>query len=144
MIWSRPMYPILSLLLGLALAAGGGELFLRGVVGLAKWLRVPATLIALTIAAFATSAPELSVAINSAQAGRPELALGDALGSNIVNIGLVLGVACLIGGTARPDGRLLRDVAAATLAPLLTMALLHDGRLGQLIRLRPGARVRCG
>jgi cation:H+ antiporter len=124
------MHPILSLLLGLTLAAGGGELFLRSVVGLAQRLRVPAALVALTLAAFATSAPELAVAISAAQAGSPELALGDTLGSNIVNIGLVLGLAYLIGGTTRSDGRLLREVAAATLAPLLTMALLHDGRLG--------------
>jgi cation:H+ antiporter len=70
---------IVSLLLGVALAALGGELFVRGAVGLSVWARVPAGVIGTTVAAFATSSPEMSVAIQAARAGRSEIALGDAI-----------------------------------------------------------------
>ena len=84
------------LLGGLACAALGGEVFLRGAVGFARWLRVPDGVVGATVAAFATSAPELSVAVRAGLAGTPEVSLGDALGSNVVNVGLVLGLALLL------------------------------------------------
>lgn len=72
----------LALILGFAAAAVGGELFVRGAVGLAKWLRIPAGIIGATVAAFATSSPELTVSITAALAGSPQIALDDPLGSN--------------------------------------------------------------
>ena len=89
--------PWLVLLAGLVLAFVGGELFLRGVVGIAAWLRIPKALAAATLGAFATSSPEISVAINAGLAEEGSVALGDALGSNIVNVGLVLGLVLCIG-----------------------------------------------
>ncbi|MCH9720450.1 MAG: sodium:calcium antiporter, partial [Actinomycetia bacterium] len=83
------------LLLGSVLAGVGGEFFVRGLVTLGVWWRVPPGIVGATVGAFATSAPEMSVAVNSAVAGRPEIALGDVLGSNVVNIGLILGIALL-------------------------------------------------
>ena len=100
------MHPILSLVLGLACAALGGELFVRGAVGLARWARVPAGIVGATVAAFATSSPELSVSINAARAGTPQIALGDALGSNVVNVGLILGLALLFGPIKGGEGSL--------------------------------------
>jgi cation:H+ antiporter len=81
---------------GVALAALGGEFFVRGSVGLAKWLRIPAGIVGATIAAFATSSPELSVSVLASLDGRPEIALGDAAGSNLVNLGVVLGFTVLL------------------------------------------------
>ncbi len=63
-------------------AGGGGELFVRGTVGLAKTLRISPGIVAATVAAFATSSPELTVSINAALHGTPRIALGNALGSN--------------------------------------------------------------
>lgn len=121
------MPPWLSLVLGIAAAAIGGELFLKGVVGVASWARVPAGIIGATVAAFATSSPEVAVAVQATLAGAPQIALGDALGSNVVNIGLVLGLVLLFGPIQAADGSLRRDLPVALLAPVATGLLLLDG-----------------
>ncbi len=119
------------LLVGVVLAALGGELFVRGAVGAAAWARIPAGLVAVTIAAFATSTPELSVGIQAALAGKPELAVGDALGSNVMNVGLVLGAALLFGAVAESRARIRRELSVALVAPVLTLLALVDGRLAR-------------
>lgn len=115
--------------LGLVCAAIGGELFVRGVVGIAEAARIPAGIVGATVAAFATSSPEVSVAISSALSDRPQLALGDALGSNVVNVGLVLGATILIGPIRIGEGAIRRDLTAALVLPLLTVVLAADGEL---------------
>ncbi len=122
----------LTLVLGVLAAAAGGELFVRGAVGLAAWLRVPAGIIGATVAAFATSTPEFSVALNAATAGQPEIPLGDALGSNVTNIALILGLAILLMPLAANRGDLRRDLPFAFVAPAITGLLLVDGRLGRV------------
>ena len=87
-----------ALVFGVICAGIGGELFVRGTVGLAHWSRILPGIVAATVAAFATSSPELSVSISSAIAGKPQIALGDALGSNVVNVALVLATALAISG----------------------------------------------
>jgi cation:H+ antiporter len=117
------------LFLGVVAAAFGGEFFVRGAVGLASWARVPAGIIGTTVAAFATSSPEMSVAIQSAAAGEPEIALGDALGSNVINLAVVLGITILLGPLAVVRREVGRDLTVAALAPVLTLAVLVDGRM---------------
>jgi cation:H+ antiporter len=118
---------LVILLLGLGFAGGGGELFVRGAVGGATAARVPPGIVGATVAAFATSSPELSVAISSGLEGQSELALGDALGSNVVNIGLVLGIVLLVGAIRVGGGVIRRDIAAALAIPMVTLALILDG-----------------
>ena len=101
----RAMMPYLLFALGVVFAAAGGELFVRGVVGVARQTRVPAGIVAATIAAFATSGPELAVSVLAALDGAPQLGLGDALGSNVVNLALVLGLTLLAAGVQRPRDR---------------------------------------
>lgn len=120
------------LLVGLLCAGGGGELFIRGIVSLAAWARIPAGIVGATIAAFATSSPELSVAISSAQAGTPTISVGDAVGSNIVNLGAVLGIALLISSTAAPREGMKRDFPVALLTPFVIGLLAMDGNLSRL------------
>jgi len=122
----------LTLLGGVLCAAAGGELFVRGVVGVARWARVSAGIIGATFAAFATSSPELSVAVTSALDGTPEISLGDALGSNVVNIGLVLGVALLFGALHAPRDAVKRDFPVALLVPVLIGLLAYDGTLSRM------------
>ncbi len=117
---------------GIGCAAFGGELFLRGAVGTASALRIAPAIIGVTVAAFATSSPELSVAISSGLEGRSQISLGDALGSNIVNIALILGIALLISDIPVSSGTIRRDVSAAVLIPLLTGFFLLDGTLSRL------------
>jgi cation:H+ antiporter len=119
------------LLIGLACAGVGGELFVRGAVGIATGLHIPPGIVGATVAAFATSSPELSVAIGSALQDESALALGDALGSNVVNIGLVLGAALLVGSMSVGAGTLRRDLGAAIALPVVTVVLVVDGSIGR-------------
>jgi cation:H+ antiporter len=123
---------ILFLILGLVCAGGGGELFIRGAVGLASWARIPAGIVGATVAAFATSSPEFSVAISSSLAGNPQISVGDVIGSNIVNIGAILGIALLISPTAAPREGLRRDFPIALLTPFAIGLLALDGSLSRL------------
>ncbi|HAT71770.1 MAG TPA: sodium:calcium antiporter [Elusimicrobia bacterium] len=120
-----------ALLLGIAFAGIGGELFVRGAVGLASWARVSPGIIGVTIAAFATSSPELSVAINAALAGKPQITLGDALGSNVVNIALILAMALVISRIQSPRDSIKRDFPVAFLIPIITGVLCLDGKLSR-------------
>lgn len=122
----------LILLAGLACAATGGHFFLHGTVGLARAWRLSAAMIGATVAAFSTSSPELSVAIGSALAGTPEISLGDALGSNVVNVALILGGALLLGPIRCSTESVRRDLAAAVVAPVLVGLLAADGILTRL------------
>ena len=82
----------LFLLGGFALLLVGGEFLVRGSVGIALKLRVSKVVIGLTLVAFATSAPELLVSVVAATRGKSDIALGNVIGSNIANIGLILGL----------------------------------------------------
>ncbi|MBN1567502.1 MAG: sodium:calcium antiporter [Acidobacteria bacterium] len=126
------MYDYLSLILGVGCAAAGGELFVRGAVGLARWARISPGIIGATVAAFATSSPELSVAVNAAIAGKPQISLGDALGSNVVNVALILGIALLFSGVQSSRGSVKRDFRVAMLAPVIIGILFFDGKLSRL------------
>lgn len=126
------MSDYLILLAGLVAAGVGGEFFVRGLVGVAHWARVPAAIVGATIAAFATSSPELSVAVLSALDGRPELSLGDALGSNVVNIAVVLGAVLVIAPLHAPRDTLRRDFSVALLVPVLIGIFAVDGEISRL------------
>jgi cation:H+ antiporter len=86
------MSDYIALLIGIVCAGAGGELFVRGNAGA---LRISPGIIAATNAAFATSGLGSTVAINSALQGTPRIALGDGLGSNVVNVALILAAAVL-------------------------------------------------
>jgi cation:H+ antiporter len=126
------MNDYIALVLGVACAGIGGELFVRGAVGLALWARVSPAIIGTTIAAFATSSPELSVSINAAMAGKPQITLGDALGSNVVNVALILALALVISGIQSPRDSIKRDFPVALLIPVITGVLFLDGELSRL------------
>lgn len=123
--------PYIALALGLVCAAGGGELFVSGTVGIARAARVAPSVIAATIAAFATSSPELTVAIQSGLAGEPQISLGDALGSNVANFALIFGVALLFGPLAIIRAQVTRDFAVAVAVPAALGAMLMDGLLSR-------------
>ena len=122
---------LLALLAAVPAAALGGSAFLKGVLGIAAWLRLPKLLVATTLAAFATSSPEMAVSSLAALSGEPEIGLGDALGSNIVNVGLILGLTLQFGSLAANPSELRRDFAVALFVPVLTMVLALDGTLSR-------------
>jgi cation:H+ antiporter len=126
------MNDYIALTLGIVCAGIGGEFFVRGAVGLARWARVSPGIIGATIAAFATSSPELAVAVNSALVGRPQISFGDALGSNVVNVALILAVALLISGIQSPRDTIKRDFPVALLIPVVIGVLFLDGVVSRI------------
>src|SRR3989337_209241 len=126
------MNDYVALSMGVICAGIGGELFVRGAVGLAHWARISPGIIGATIAAFATSSPELSVSINAALAGEPQIAFGNALGSNVLNVALILALALVISGIQSPRDSVKRDFSVALLIPVITGVLFLDGELSRL------------
>lgn len=126
------MSDYLSLIFGIVCAGIGGELFVRGAVGLAFWARVSPGIVGATVAAFATSSPELSVSVTAAASGYPQIGLGDALGSNVVNAALILGLALMISGIQCPPASIKRDFPVAIAVPVITGLLLLDGEISRL------------
>ena len=84
-------------LLGLILIVLGGEYLLKSAVGISNRMNLSKVVIGMTVVSFATSAPELIVSIDAALLSHPDIALGNVVGSNIANLGLVLGIIALIG-----------------------------------------------
>lgn len=87
---------IVLLVVGLAMLIVGGDLLVRGATDLARLLGVSELIIGLTVVAFGTSAPELAVNVLAAFEDKGEISFGNIIGSNIANIGLILGVAAMI------------------------------------------------
>lgn len=94
----------LYVFLGLALLVVGGEFLVRSSVALSFKLHLSKMVIGLTVVSFATSAPELLVSLQAAVNGFSDIALGNVLGSNIANIGLVLGITAIISPLAIDKG----------------------------------------
>ena len=90
------MASFLFVLLGITLLLFGGASLVRGASGIAESLNVPSIIIGLTVVAFGTSAPELVINITGALQGKTDLAFGNAVGSNLANFGLVLGIAAIM------------------------------------------------
>lgn len=90
------MQDFLFVVAGLALLIVGGNWLLKAAVALSLKLSIPKIVIGMTVVSFATSAPELIVSVNAALDGFPDLALGNVVGSNIANLGLVLAVTILL------------------------------------------------
>jgi cation:H+ antiporter len=84
--------PILALIAGLCGLIWGADKFVNGSVGIARSLGVSSLVIGLTVVSIGTSAPEIIVSINAALKNSGGLAVGNAIGSNLANIGLVLGI----------------------------------------------------
>ena len=116
---------------GLLLLIGGGEWLVRGASRLASLLGVPPVVIGLSVVAFGTSAPELAVSVLSAYRGQPDIAVGNVVGSNIVNILLILGLSAVVAPLA-VSARLIKEVPMMIGTALLFFALAYDGKLTRL------------
>jgi cation:H+ antiporter len=134
------MNDYLALILGVVCAGLGGEVFLRGTVSVGRWMRVSPAVIGATLAAFATSSPELAVGTRAALAGVPEISLGDVLGSNVVNVALILALVLCISGIVTPRQSIRRDFPVALIVPIVIGLLSLDGRLSRW----DGALLLCG
>ena len=121
--------PVIAVVLGLALLVWGAERFVLGASALARNFGVPPLLIGLTIVGIGTSAPEMFVSATAAWQGNPGVAIGNAIGSNIANVGLVIGVTALIVPVSVRSRTLKREFLLMFAVLLLAGALLLDERL---------------
>ena len=124
--------PFLLLLAGFVVLGVAGEALLRGAVTVAAKLSVPPLIIGLTIIAFGTSAPELTVSLNAALNGQPDISLGNVIGSNIANILLVLGMMAVVSPFFVAQGTLGRDGGFMLIVSLALLALGFVGRISPL------------
>lgn len=119
----------LLLLGGLAVLIVGGELLVRGAVGIASKFKLSPLVIGMTIVSFGTSAPELIVSLKAAMDGFPEIAIGNVVGSNIANIALVLGLTAIILPVPVAVATLKRDWPSMMFVSLLFFFFILDGTL---------------
>jgi len=110
----------------------GADRFVVGAAGVARSLGVPPLVIGLTIVGFGTSAPEMIVSAVAAWQGNPGLSVGNAIGSNITNIGLVLGVTSMITPLAVHSQTLKRELPVLLATMALSLGLLMDRTLSRV------------
>lgn len=122
---------VLMLFGGIALLSAGAEWLVRGSAALALSLRVSSLVVGLTVVAFGTSAPELVVSIHTGLTGRPEIALGNVIGSNILNVLLILGASALIVPLTVSSQIVRFDVPIMIGASLLIPAFAWDGSINR-------------
>jgi len=115
---------VLFIVLGLALLVLGGNWLLKSAVGLSLKLNISKLVIGLTVVSFATSAPELIISVKSALDGFSDIALGNVVGSNIANIGLVLGAVLLINAVNVERNFYVTDWPMKILASFLLFGFL--------------------
>lgn len=117
---------------GLLALIWGADRFVHGAAATARNLGVPPLLIGLTIVALATSAPEILVSLVAALRNEPDLAIGNAIGSNIANIGLVLGIVAILRPVELRSATLRREMPALLAVSLLTVSLFLDSYLSRV------------
>ncbi|QTX32263.1 calcium/sodium antiporter [Aminithiophilus ramosus] len=128
MIWMK-------IVAGLALLYGGGEVLVGGSTSLARRLGLSPLVVSLTVVAFGTSAPELAAALSATLRGSGDLVMGNVLGSNVANVGLILGLAVLLRPIAVDRRAFRRDLPLLVLTSLILVALLSFGEITPLIGL---------
>lgn len=122
----------LAIIAGFVLLVWSADKFVEGAASTAKHLGMPTLLIGILIVGFGTSAPEMVVSAIAAYEGNPSLALGNAIGSNIVNIALILGVTAIVAPIAVHSKIVKKELPLLILIVLFTGYLLLDGSLSLL------------
>ncbi len=116
---------------GIGLLYGGGELLVGGARSLARALGVAPLVVGLTVVAFGTSSPELAATLAASLQGAPQVALGNVLGSNIANLGLILGASALVAALVARAAFLRREIPFMVLTSALVLPLAGDGVFGR-------------
>ena len=117
---------------GLLLLGGGGEALLRGAVGLATLLRLSPAVIGLTVVAAGTSVPELSVSVIAGLRGQADIAVANAVGSNLFNIGFILGLCAMVRPLAITGNTIRLEYPVLAIVTLMCLAVSQDGVINWL------------
>lgn len=120
------------IVLGIALLVAGGEVLLRGAVGLATLLHMTPAVIGLTVVAAGTSVPELAVSGIAAWQGSADIAVANVVGSNIFNIAFILGIAAVIRPLAITGNTIKLEYPVMALVTLMCVAVAEDGHISRL------------
>lgn len=123
---------ILLLVLGFALLVKGADWFVDGAAGIATKFGIPQLVIGLTIVAMGTSAPEAAVSITAAFAGNAEITIGNIVGSNVLNILIILGITALVYPVAVQKSSLIFDIPVVLFATAILFGLGYDGNISRL------------
>ncbi|MDY0268542.1 calcium/sodium antiporter [Trichloromonas sp.] len=126
------LVPFFAVLFGLALLVWSADRFVDGSASVARHLGMPPLLIGMVVVGFGTSAPEMVVSALAAMQNSPGIALGNAYGSNITNIALILGVTALISPIAVHSQVLRKELPILTAVTLLAGYQIWDGELTRL------------
>ena len=121
---------IILLILGFILLIKGADIFVDGASSLAENFKVPKMIIALTIVAFGTSAPELAVSTQAILKGSSEIVLGNVVGSNILNILLILGVSSLFSKIYVKDDTVHKEIPFTILFSILLTPVCRGPAMG--------------
>lgn len=119
-------------IIGLVILSWAADRFVYGASALAKNIGISPMMIGLTIVAMGSSAPEIVVSLIASVNGSPDTAVGNALGSNITNIGLVLAITVLVKPLVVSSTTLKREMPALLLITLLAMGFLYNGKLAHI------------
>jgi len=122
---------LLFVVVGAAILLGGGEVLVRGAVALARSLGVSTMIIGLTVVAYGTSAPELAVSVMAAASGKPAICSGNVVGSNIINVLLVLGATAAIFPLQATAAFLRREVPIMVGVSVLFLVMAWNGVLSR-------------
>lgn len=128
---SALLMPIAGLIIGILGLLWGADRFVAGSAGAARNFGISPLIIGLTVVSIGTSAPEILVSINAALNQAAELAVGNALGSNMANIGLVLGATVLIAPTPVQKHLLTQEGVVLLIITAIAGLILYDGYLGR-------------
>ena len=123
---------VMWFVLGLALLIVGAEMLVRGASSIASAIGISPLVAGLTIVAFATSSPELAVSVQASFSGQPDVALGNVVGSNILNVLCVLGLSALIRPLVVSRQLVRLDVPLMVCASFLMLILALDGNISRL------------
>lgn len=123
---------VLLVLAGLGLLVLGGDQLVKGAVNMALRLGISPLVVGLTVVAFGTSAPELLVSLSAALRGATDIALGNAVGSNIANVLLILGTSAVVSTVVTKGHDLRQSWAMMIGASVLLIALAFTGEIGRI------------
>ncbi|MGD8350803.1 MAG: calcium/sodium antiporter, partial [Gammaproteobacteria bacterium] len=120
---------IAAVVAGLALLVWSADRFVEGAAAVAHQLGVSHLIIGITVVGFGTSVPEILVSIMAVLDGIPDIAIGNALGSNIANIGLIIGLTALLVPVPVAAGLMRAEYPMLAVATLVLVACLYDLQL---------------
>lgn len=125
------MINVLLMLAGLALILAGANALTDGAAAIARSLKISPMVIGLTVVAFGTSAPELTVSVMSALHGSSEMSIGNVVGSNIFNVLMIVGVTAMVVPITVTRGTLSKEIPLAVLASLVLLICANDVFFGE-------------